>query len=241
MEFIDRATRNILTSKFAAGLFDSPYTDPARVLTLDAPDGRALALDIAEQGCVLVQNVNETLPMDFSAKRQIALIGPLVNDGDSQCGGYTNSGARVVTVQDALTTLLREQNADMHSRTTIKVAPGCSADNTDRNDEIPAAAALAAESDVALLVLGDTLTSCGEMYDRSSLDLPGGQIALLEAVTAATKPKGIPVVVVLINGRSVSPHPPQRISTTICGLLWQIWLIHNVGEHCTPIDSSMTA
>lgn len=42
--------------------------------------------DVAEQGCVLVQNTNAALPMDFSKVRQIALIGPLINDSDSQCG-----------------------------------------------------------------------------------------------------------------------------------------------------------
>lgn len=49
-------------------------------------------------------------------------------------GGYTNPGARVVTVQEALTSMVHKQNTDMHTQTSVKAAPGCSADNNAHND-----------------------------------------------------------------------------------------------------------
>ena len=52
---MDRAVVNVLTSKFAAGLFDVPYTEPQRVATLDSPADRRLAREAAEQSIILLQ------------------------------------------------------------------------------------------------------------------------------------------------------------------------------------------
>src|SRR5208282_2279437 len=62
--------------------------------------------------------------------------------------------------------------------------------------DIAEAAALAAECDAAIVVVGAASISEGEGYDRSDLDLPGDQNALVEAVLAAN-PR---TVVVLSNG-----------------------------------------
>jgi beta-glucosidase len=61
---------------------------------------------------------------------------------------------------------------------------------------IEEAAALAARADAAIVVIGAASISEGEGYDRDSLDLPGDQNALVEAVLAAN-PR---TVVVLTNG-----------------------------------------
>jgi beta-glucosidase len=62
--------------------------------------------------------------------------------------------------------------------------------------ERPAAAALAASSDIAVIMVGDTHT---EGADRSSLSLPGNQDALVSAVAAANRR----TIVVLKNGGPV--------------------------------------
>jgi beta-glucosidase len=62
---------------------------------------------------------------------------------------------------------------------------------------IPEARALAAEADLALVVVGDVLDQVGEECDRSELELTGGQQALLEAVKAT----GTPLVVLLIHSK----------------------------------------
>src|SRR5207245_217798 len=59
---------------------------------------------------------------------------------------------------------------------------------------------VAKNSDVAVVVLGDSMRSVGESASRTSLDLPGHQLALVQAVFATGKP----VIVVLINGRPMS-------------------------------------
>ncbi|MFC7109085.1 glycoside hydrolase family 3 C-terminal domain-containing protein [Nonomuraea rubra] len=84
----------------------------------------------------------------------------------------------------------------------ISTARGTGVDDGDR-EGIPAAARLAAGSDVAILVLGDRSGlfgrgTSGEGCDAESLDLPGAQRELAEAVLAT----GTPTVVVLMTGRA---------------------------------------
>ena len=67
----------------------------------------------------------------------------------------------------------------------------------DEGRELERAVDLARASDVAVLVLGETWDMNGEAASRSTLDLPGRQLDLLEAVAAT----GTPVVLVLVSGR----------------------------------------
>src|SRR5207237_9002052 len=67
-------------------------------------------------------------------------------------------------------------------------------------EEIAKAVDAAKKSDVAVVVLGDSPNTVGETASRTSLDLPGRQLDLVQAVYAT----GRPVVVVLLNGRSMS-------------------------------------
>jgi hypothetical protein len=59
---VERACANVLTAKFAAGLFDGALPDPANAGLLDTPAHRALAREAAEQGAVLL--VNNQIPSD---------------------------------------------------------------------------------------------------------------------------------------------------------------------------------
>jgi beta-glucosidase len=67
----------------------------------------------------------------------------------------------------------------------------------DDEAELARAVTLARESDVALVVLGEWQNMIGEAASRSSLELPGGRLALLQAVVAT----GTPVVLLIMNGR----------------------------------------
>ena len=55
----------------------------------------------------------------------------------------------------------------------------------DKLDGIPAAVAACQQADVVVLAIGDSISSCGEWRDRATLDLPGGQLALMQNITAA--------------------------------------------------------
>ncbi len=82
---------------------------------------------------------------------------------------------------------------------------------------IEEAAALAASADAAVVVVGAASVSEGEGYDRQSLDLPGDQNALVEAVLAAN-PR---TVVVLVGGASYAlpwiDHAPAVLAPWLGG------------------------
>ena len=83
---------------------------------------------------------------------------------------------------------------------------------------LDAAVATAKRNDVAVLVLGEIALMSGEAASRSSLKLSGRQEELLEAVVATGKP----VVLVLVNGRSLdiswaAEHIPAILETWYAG------------------------
>lgn len=180
-----------------------------RVLGLDGHANRVLAREAAEQSMVLLKNVNGFLPLDFTGVHgakdgvnaggdrvnrglNVALVGQLADDAVNQCGAYYNAGASVTTIKEAF-------EAAMPTAASVVWARGANTD--DRNlTMVQNAVDVAKAADVAVVVLGDSTHTCGEMVDRSSLELPGGQQELLEALVATSTP----VVLVLINGRPVS-------------------------------------
>lgn len=195
-EVLDRAVSNVLRVKFAAGLFDSPFAQPPG--TLDPPEHRALAKEVATQGTVLLKNDGNLLPVDLTKLNSIAVIGPNANDSDNQVGGYTEMGATIVTVLQGVQNLAANYSID------VNFEQGCYIDSTNTT-LLESAVKLASVSDLAIIVVGDSLSTCQESWggrtgDRPDLDLSGGQLQLIESVIAT----GTPTVVVLINGRPQS-------------------------------------
>jgi beta-glucosidase len=80
------------------------------------------------------------------------------------------------------------------------------ADPKEQGESIRAAAALARQADVTIVVVGETESTNREAWseqhlgDRDSLDLLGAQDQLIQAVVET----GVPTVVFLINGRPLS-------------------------------------
>ena len=90
MDVVDKAVYRVLVSKFASGIFDHPYTDEVRVKSLDRPEHRKLARDMAEESFVLAINQNETLPIKGIESKAIALVGWLADSVFDHCGSYFN-------------------------------------------------------------------------------------------------------------------------------------------------------
>ena len=199
---LDRAAANVLRSKFAVGLFDNPYPDPAATSIINNAEHKAVARRVVTEGAVLLQNDPERgLPLKLSASSTVAIIGPNADDPKSQCGGYTGFGANVTTVLGAAPEYLKGAK--------IVHAQGC---EVTGNSTTGFAAALdaAAQADAVVVVVGDTgaqgwtMNTCGEDDDRTQLDLPGVQPELLVALAANLSGTSKPLVAVLIHGRPVS-------------------------------------
>jgi beta-glucosidase len=179
---LDRAVRSVLRVKFSLGLFDHPLVDP----TLDAkvhrsPEHLALSLESARESLTLLRNEGHLLPLSRSLQH-IAVIGP--NGNVARYGDYEKE-------ENGLHVSMLDGIRQAVPRATVSF---------DEGKDIPAAVAVAKAADVVVLGLGECQGISGEGFDRSTLDLPGNQEQLLEAVVAAGKP----TVLVLENGRPLT-------------------------------------
>ena len=204
MSRLDDAVRRILRVKFRAGLFDHPYvdqakaTDPASFLT---PADRAATRSAAGKSMVLLKNDGATLP--FDPNKKTAVIGPLGDDRHDMLGPWWGQGK-----DDDAVSLLAGISAQSPGAT---FAPGCTLSNAEPPAYDPAndcasdtgfaeAVAKANAADQVVLALGETREMSGEATSRSTLDLPGRQQELIDAIKATGKP----FVVVLFNGRPLT-------------------------------------
>ncbi|MFN2498212.1 MAG: glycoside hydrolase family 3 N-terminal domain-containing protein [Pyrinomonadaceae bacterium] len=191
---IDEAVRRILRIKFRLGLFEHPYTDETREkISLLTSQNRAAARAIAGRSMVLLKNDHESLPLS-KALHSIAVIGPLADDRRSPLGWWSGDGKPEDTV-----TPLMGIRAKVALATKVSYAKGCDTQG-DATEGIAAAVALARESDVAIVFVGESAEMVGEAASKSSLDLTGRQMDLVKAVYATGKP----TIVVLINGRPLT-------------------------------------
>ena len=204
MSRLDDAVRRILRVKFRAGLFEHPYvdqtkaTDPGSFVT--AAD-RAAARTAASRSMVLLQNDDSTLPLDPA--KDTAVIGPLGDDQHDMLGPWWGQGKD----EDAVSGL---QGVKDGSTGTTTYAQGCTLSNEEPPDYDPAddcpddgfadAVAAAQAADQVVLAVGETREMSGEATSRTSLDLPGDQQALIDAIAETGKP----LAVVLFNGRPLT-------------------------------------
>ncbi len=191
---VDTAVRRVLLLKYRLGLFDHPFADEAREnTTLLNKQHLAAARELAARSFVLLKNERETLPISRQLK-SIAVIGPLADDSLSMIGPWSGDGRK----EDAVS-LLAGIRAKVSSATRIIFAKGCDVAGDSTNDFSEAVSA-ARESDFVILALGESADMSGEAASRSSLDLPGRQLELIQAIHAIGKP----YAVVLMNGRPLS-------------------------------------
>jgi beta-glucosidase len=192
---VDESVRRILRVMFRAGLFDEPKPGGGEI---DTPAQRAVARQAATQGIVLLKNVGQTLPLDAAKKPSIAVIGPSASV--ARTGG---GGSSLVRPKYAITPLQGiEEAAGPGAR--VRYALGVAMEGEERGIEAKAArdaaAALAAASDVAVVVVGYSFKLESEGFDRPAMELPAGQSELIAAVAAANRR----TVVVVIAGAPIA-------------------------------------
>ena len=212
MEEIDRAVRRILNIKFKLGLFENPFVDPENAANVrHTKEHQELALQAAREGIVLLRNEKNILPLKKEI-RSIAVIGPNAEAGKDQLGDYS---PRIVPQE--IVTVLKGIKNKLSARTKITYVKGCNILGNELN-EISKAMEAAKNSDISIVVLGESLDSDGEGRDISSLDLTGLQQELLKAVQSTGKP----TIVVLLNGRPLSirwaaENSPAIVEAWNCG------------------------
>ena len=208
-EVINDRVRDILRVKFLIGLFDAPYqTDLAGADDeVEKEANEAVALQASRESIVLLKNTDNTLPLNIDKIKKIAVCGP---NADEEGYALTHYGPLAVEV----TTVLEGIREKAQGKAEVLYTKGCDLVDAhwpeseimeypltpDEQAEIDRAAANARQADVAVVVLGGGQRTCGENKSRTSLELPGHQLKLLQAVQATGKP----VILILINGRPLS-------------------------------------
>ena len=221
MAELDACVREVLGAKYDMGLFANPFLrmgkqedDPADVRANDRLH-REPAREIARDTIVLLENRNQTLPL----KKQgtIALVGPLADSGLDILGSWSAQGV----AEQAVTVKAGIENA-IGDKAKLIVARGCNVlddqkvvdylnflnwdkpeviqDPRPLDVMIEEAVAAANQADVVIAVVGEVRGMSHESSSRVTIEMPGSQRKLLQALKATGKP----LVVLLMNGRPLA-------------------------------------
>jgi beta-glucosidase len=224
---IDAAVRRIVRLKFELGLFENPRgPDSQRQAAVIGSAGHAgLNLEVARRSLVLLRN-DGLLPLATDGPAgTLAVIGPNADDPSAQLGDWAGDSGQIDWMPDGQPRELTEtvldgfralvpggwqvtytQGAEIE-RLVPDPAGAFYPDGQPRppisqaappdQAEIATAVEAARAADYAVVVVGDTVALTGESKSTATLELQGGQLALLDALAAT----GTPTVVVLINSK----------------------------------------
>ncbi|GAA1876420.1 beta-glucosidase family protein [Myceligenerans crystallogenes] len=209
--YVDRAVLRLLAQKESLGLLeaDAFEGEPPVEIDLDSPRHRDIARRLAEESVVLLAN-DGVLPLTTAdgATPRIAVIGPNAARPEALMGCYSFANHVLahhpgVEIGFEIPSVLEALRGELPGA-ELTFAEGCAVEGDDTSGFADAVAAAGA-AEVAVVVVGDQAGlfgrgTVGEGNDSESLDLPGVQRELVEAVAAT----GTPVVMVLLTGRPYS-------------------------------------
>jgi beta-glucosidase len=162
--------------------------------TFDADAHHALARAAAAESVVLLQNDDAILPLAPDAS--IAVVGEFARTPRYQGAG---SSQVVPTRLDVLLTELSAVYGEVPFAAGYGIGQNRDGQTLDDLTLQAEAEQVASSADVVIMVLGLPAADESEGFDRTHLNLPGNQLAVLERV-ATVNPN---VVVVLANGSTV--------------------------------------
>lgn len=237
---IDAAVSRILALKFRLGLFEDPrLPDEDRIkAVIGSAAHQELNLQVARESVALLKN-NGALPFNDAAGKRIAVIGPLADDAQEQLGDWTGNSGQVnwmpdgqprdmiTTVLDGFKQLAPEGCEVVYSRGADVIdlvddpegefypdgQPRPKLGVSAKIDQalLDEAVENAKQSDLIVAVVGDVVQLVGETCSTATLELLGGQNALLEALSNVAKETGKPLVVVLMSSK------PQVMPACVIG------------------------
>lgn len=208
-ETINQRVADILRVKFMVGLFDHPYVENIKKSDqiVNSREHKNIALRVSQESLVLLKNQDDLLPLDRTKIKRIAICGPNANVADY---ALTHYGPLAVDV----TTVLEGINNKVGKNIEVTYSKGCDLVdaqwpdselyplplNPEEQQQITLAQNNAKNADVAIVVVGGSQRTCGENKSRTSLNLPGKQRELIQAIQKT----GTPTIVVVISGRPLT-------------------------------------
>jgi beta-glucosidase len=216
---IDDLVRKVVTAKFQLGLFSPSKFHYEHTQYFEQSD--QVAKQLATESIVLLKNQDFLLPL--SEGTRVALIGPMADQPYEQLGTWVFDAdeSKSVSLRQAFTDRLGNE---------VLFASGLEFSRDESTAGFDEARRIAEEADVVVLALGEEAILSGEAHCRASIDLPGAQTALLEALKAIGKP----IVTVVLAGRPLELdlvvehsaallfawHPGTFSGPAISDLLW---------------------
>ena len=209
MKTLDSRVADVLRVKFELGLFDNPYVkDPkAADKIVHSEEAENTALQMNRESMVLLKNQDNLLPLDKSKIKNILVTGPLATETDYAISRYGPS-------HNPVTSVLAGIKNYVGAGVNVTYAKGCDVvDPTwpeseiietpltvQEQAQIDSAVEQAKKADVIIAAVGENTNQVGESLSRTSLNLPGRQLKLIQALQATGKP----VIMVMINGQPLT-------------------------------------
>ena len=206
---LDQRVREVLSVKFRLGLFDNPYTGDAALADklAGADKNEEFVMKMGAESMVLLKN-DGILPLDGKKVQRVLVTGPLADAANYMTSRYGPNGLSATTVLAGIREYLDGKGASVdyakgcdivdEGWPDSELAPGPLTDK--ERSMIEEAVTAAQKADVIIAVMGEDEKRTGESKSRSSLELPGRQRQLLQALHATGKP----VVLVLVNGQPLT-------------------------------------
>lgn len=237
---IDAAVARILALKFRLGLFEDPrLPDQKRIdAVIGSEEHQQLNLEVAREAVALLKN-NGSLPFNVAGTKRIAVVGPLADDAQTQLGDWAGSSGQInwmpdghpremiTTVLDGFKQLAPEGCEVVYSRgaNIVDLVPDPEGEfypDGQPRPKIGVSAKLdralldeavenARQSDLIVAVVGDVIQAIGEGCSTATLELLGGQNALIDALSNVARETGKPFVVVLVSSK------PQVLPASVIG------------------------
>ena len=204
MDRVDEAVSRILEAKFRLGLFEQPLVDEQLYKSVVRQKAHGEhALEAARNSIILLENRNQTLPLQPEKIKKILVTGPNANN-KTILGDWTNPqpDENITTIAEGVTAVAAEHGVSVdYFNVGENIRKGLEA------DKIAEAVRKAANYDLIVLALGEGTIrydkpsrTDGENTDRTDINLLGNQLELAQQIKATGKP----VVVVYINMRPIS-------------------------------------
>ena len=201
MRIIDDAVRRILTVKARLGLLDKKSKNERCRSIIGCDEHQKFNFEVSLASMVLLKN-DAILPLKKAHK--IAVLGANADDMRAQYGDWTyfsHPNKKTWETAKEISYTLLKGIREVYTDSEVVYSKGCSVENTESVEEsdrmMKEALAVAEDSDVCIIAIGDVLSQNGEGKDRANLVFSGRQIELVKRVKALGKK----VIVVLINGK----------------------------------------
>ncbi|MDR2086858.1 MAG: glycoside hydrolase family 3 C-terminal domain-containing protein [Dysgonamonadaceae bacterium] len=204
-EQIDVSLKRLFTIRLRLGLFDPKPLVPFSTIdstALERAAHKEHALKMSQQSIVLLKNDGNLLPIKKENLKKIAIVGPNVDNAETQLGNYNGFPSRIITLLDGI----RDEvggKVSIYCDTVIGYYGKTPASFAAALNNVKDADLIIYAGGISPRIEGEEMPVETDGFyrgDRTSIALPKIQTDFLKAL----KTTGKPVVMVLMTGSAIA-------------------------------------